>query len=104
MMSQTVSETPSEDMAPDAPEAVLSRVRKLGAHERLAAIRSALEALQSTPTTATVFLRKSLLRMQDATRLETGAVTQVELHRENSPFAKMDFRRAHFNFRPRVHA
>ena len=93
-MSQTVSETPSEDMAPDAPEAVLSRVRKLGAHERLAAIRSALEALQSTPTTATVFLRKSLLRMQDATRLETGAVTQVELHRENSPFAKMDFRRA----------
>lgn len=104
MMSQPVSETPSEDMAPDAPEAVLSRVRKLGADERLVAIRSALEALQSTPTTATVFLRKSLLRMQDATRLETGAVTQVELHRENSPFAKMDFRRAHFNFRPRVHA
>jgi len=42
--------------------------------------------------------------MQDATRLETGAVTQVELHRENYPFAKMDFRRAHLNFRPRVHA
>ena len=103
-MSAIPSETPSVGMAPDAPEAILSRVRKLEAQERLTAILSALEALQSTPTAATVFLRKSLLRMQDATRLETGAVTQVELHLENSPFAKMDFRRAHLNFRPRVHA
>ena len=51
-----------------------------------------------------ITLRKSLLRLQDATRLETGAVTLVELHCENSPFAKMDFRRAHLNFRPRVSA
>jgi hypothetical protein len=103
-MPPTISTTPILSTAPDSSEAVLARVRNLAGDDRLTAISSALESIQSTPTAATVFLRKSLLRMQDATRLETGAVTQVELHRENSPFAKMDFRRARINFRPRVHA
>lgn len=103
-MPRTISIPPIASTAPDSSEAVLARVRSLEGNERLTAIRSALESIQSTPTAATVFLRKSLLRLQDATRLETGAVTQVELHRENSPFAKMDFRRARINFRSRVHA
>lgn len=103
-MPPAISTTPILSTAPDSSEAVLARVRSLEGNERLTAISSALESIQSTPTAATVFLRKSLLRMQDATRLETGAVTQVELHRENSPFAQMDFRRARINFRLRVHA
>ncbi|MEN9635577.1 MAG: hypothetical protein RL077_3981 [Verrucomicrobiota bacterium] len=103
-MPRTISSTPTVSTAPDSSEPVLARVRNLAGNERLTAISSALESIQSTPTAATVFLRKSLLRMQDATRLETGAVTKVELHLENSPFTKMDFRRAHLNFRPRVRA
>ena len=99
--SANISPTSS---TPDTPEAVLARVRKLSVQDRLPAINRALATIPAAPTTESVFLRKALLRMRDAARLETGVVTQVELHRENSPFARMDFRQARLTFRPRVHA
>ncbi len=102
-MSQPSTKVAVTSASPDTPDALLARVRKLRAQDRLPAISRALHTIQATPTTETVFLRKALLRMRDATRLETGDVTQAELHRENSPFARMDFRRARLNFRPRVH-
>ena len=102
-MSQTSANISPTNAAPDSAAAVLARVRNLPVQDRLPVINGALATIPAMPTTDSVFLRKALLRMRDAARLETGVVTQTELHRENSPFARMDFRQARLTFWPRVH-
>jgi hypothetical protein len=82
----------------------LARARKMPAAPRVLAIERRLQTLPKTPTAATVFFRKELLRLRDQSRLEAGLVKASELHRENSPFAEMDFRTARINFRRRVRA
>lgn len=72
--------------------------------KRVPFIERALRELPNTPTKSTVFFRKRLLRFLDASRLEAGLVSPAELHKENSPFAEMDFTSAKINFRPRVRA
>jgi hypothetical protein len=76
----------------------------MAAAQRIPAIERRLAMLSKTPTAANVFFRKELLRLRDDSRLEAGMVKASELHRENSPFAGMDFRSARINFRPRVRA
>lgn len=80
----------------------LARARKMPAAQRVLAIESRLRTLPKTPTASTVFFRKELLRLRDQSRLEAGMVNASELHRENSPFAGMDFRTARINYRRRV--
>lgn len=82
----------------------MARVRKMPAAQRVSAVERRLRALPKTPTAATVFFRKELLRLRDQSRLEAGMVNASELHRENSPFAGMDFRTARINFRRCVRA
>lgn len=103
-MSKDAERLEATTASADARAALLTRLRALQPPDRLSAIDHALNGIETMPTTQSVFLRKALLRMQDAARLEMGIVTEAELHRENSPFAKMDFRRARLTFRPRVHA
>ena len=67
-------------------------------------IERALRELPKTPTKSNVFFRKKLLRLLDKSRLEAGMVSAAELHKENSPFAGMDFKSAKIIFRPRLHA
>jgi hypothetical protein len=82
----------------------LARARKMPAAQRVSAIERRLLALPKTPTATTVFFRKELLRLRDQSRLEAGMVSATELHRENSPFAGMDFQTARINFRRHVRA
>ena len=82
----------------------LERALTLSAQERLPLIERALRKLPKTPTVKNVYWRKTLLRMLDASRLESGVVTPADLQRENSPFAAMNFRTARISFRPRVRA
>ncbi len=82
----------------------LARARKMPATLRVSAIDRWLRAMPKTPTADTVFFRKELLRLRDQSRLEAGMVSSSELHRENSPFAGMDFQTARINFRRRVRA
>ena len=72
--------------------------------KRVPFIERALRELPNTPTKSNVFFRKRLLRFLDASRLEAGMVSAAELHKENSPFAEMDFRSAKIIFRPRLNA
>ena len=72
--------------------------------KRVPFIERALRELPKTPTTANVFFRKRLLRLLDESRLESGFISTAELHKENSPFAEMDFKSAKINFRPPVRA
>lgn len=88
----------------DARERWLARARSMPVALRVEAIDRRLRALPKTPTAANVFFRKQLLRLRDESRLEAGMVTSPDLHRENSPFAEMDFRTARINFRSRVRA
>ncbi|MFT3870924.1 MAG: hypothetical protein QM715_20920 [Nibricoccus sp.] len=103
MSKSAANVTPRSEVSASG-DALLARLRAMKAQDRLAAIANTLEAIQSSPTTENVFLRKTLLRLQDTTRLEIGEVAETDLHRENSPFARMDFRRAHLTFRKRAHA
>lgn len=82
----------------------LERARKLSAQERLPLIERTLRKLPKTPTVKNVYWRKTLLRLLDASRLESGLVSAADLQRENSPFAAMNFRTARISFRPRVRA
>lgn len=82
----------------------LERARNLPARERVPLIERALRSLPKTPTAQNVFWRKTLLRLRDSSRLDAGLVTAADLHRENSPFATLDFRKARINFRPRARA
>ena len=82
----------------------LERARKLPAMERLPLIERTLRELSKTPTVKNVYWRKTLLRLLDSSRLESGLVTAADLQRENSPFAEMNFRTARISFRPRVRA
>jgi hypothetical protein len=82
-------------------DAWLARARKMPAAKRVVAIERQLRTLPKTPTTANISFRKQLLRLWDASRLEAGMISKADLHRENSPFAGMDFRSAKINF---VHA
>jgi len=88
----------------DSKAAWLARVRKKSARQRVPLIERALRALPKTPTAPTVFFRKQLLRLLGKSRLEAGMVSLAELHKENSPFAGMDFRSAKIIFRPRLNA
>ncbi len=88
----------------DSRAAWLTRARKILPAQRIPVIERRLRTLPKTPTAANVFFRKELLRLRDESRLEAGMVSASELHRENSPFARMDFRSAHIAFRSRVHA
>ena len=90
--------------ATDSRTAWLARARKMPSRQRVPVIERALRALPKTPTASNVFFRKQLLRLLDESRLEAGMVTAAELHKENSPFAEMDFKSAKINFRPRVRA
>jgi hypothetical protein len=74
------------------------------ADKRVPVIETRLQRLPKTPTAANVFFRKELLRLRDESRLEAKMVTTSQLHRENSPFAGMDFRQAKINFQRRVRA
>ena len=82
----------------------LARARKLPAKDRLPLIERTLRKLPKTPTVKNVYWRKTLLRLLDASRLESGLVSAADLQRENSPFAAMNFRTARISFRPRVRA
>jgi hypothetical protein len=82
----------------------MERARRLPVKDRLLLIESTVQALPKIPTARNVFWRKALLRLRDASRLEAGLVSPAELHRENSPFTAMDFRKARISFRPRVRA
>ena len=82
----------------------LERARKLPAAERVSLIERTLQSLPTTPTERNVFWRKTLLRFHDSSRLEAGLVSPAMLHRENSPFTALDFRKARINFRPRARA
>ena len=82
----------------------LERARTLSAQERLPLIERALHKLPKTPTAKNVYWRKTLLRLLDASRLESGLVTAADIQRENSPFAAMNFRSARISFRSRVRA
>lgn len=74
----------------------------MSAKRRLSAIDRCLRTLPLASTAASVFFRKTLLRLRDASRLEAGLVDQTALHRENSPFADRDFRTARVVFRRRA--
>lgn len=80
----------------------LKRARSLSAQERLPLIERTLRALPEIPTTQNVYWRKTLLRLRDASRLESGLVSLAELQQENSPFATMNFLTARISFRSRV--
>jgi len=80
----------------------LERVRKLSAQDRLPLIERTLRKLPKTPTVKNVYWRKMLLRLRDASRLESGLVTAADLQRENSPFAAMNFRTARISLRVRA--
>ena len=80
----------------------MARARKTTARKRVPLIERALRALPKMPTASTVFFRKQLLRLLDKGRLEAGMVSAAELHKENSPFAEMDFSSAKIIFRPRL--
>lgn len=99
--SAAVYQAPSE---PASQAAWLERVRSLPAPERIAAISAALGSLSAIPTTQNVFWRKTLLRLYDSSRLEARMVSPAELHRENSPFASLDFGKARIIHRPRARA
>jgi hypothetical protein len=88
----------------DSRVAWLARARKMPADKRVPVIETRLQRLPKTPTAANVFFRKELLRLRDESRLEAKMVTTSQLHRENSPFAGMDFRQAKINFQRRVRA
>lgn len=88
----------------DRRAAWLERARALPAADRVPVLEKALRQLPKTPTAQNVFWRKALLRLLDSSRLEAGLVSATELHRENSPFAALDFRKARISFRPRTRA
>lgn len=94
----------SSTNAPALRAAWLKRARALPAVDRVPVLEKALRQLPKTPTAQNVFWRKTLLRLLDSSRLEAGLVTATELHRENSPFAALDFRKARITFRPRARA
>lgn len=102
-MSQSAT-PPSSSAESDLQTEWLERARSLPVKDRLLLIDSTFQALPKIPTAQNVFWRKALLRLRDASRLEAGLVSAAELHRENSPFAAMDFRKARISFRPRVRA
>ena len=87
-----------------AQAAWLERARKLSAQDRLPLIERTLRKLPKTPTVKNVYWRKTLLRLLDASRLESGLVSAADLQRENSPFTAMNFRTARISFRPRIRA
>lgn len=89
---------------PDSQTELLERAGKMKPAKRVPFIERALRDLPKTPTKSNVFFRKRLLRFLDASRLEAGLVGPAELHKENSPFAEMDFTSAKIDFRPRVRA
>jgi aminoglycoside phosphotransferase len=78
--------------APDSRATWLERAGKMKPAKRVPFIERALRELPKTPTKSNVFFRKRLVRFLDASRLEAGLVSPAELHKENSPFAQMDFR------------
>lgn len=97
----TLASAPSE---PALQATWLEHARRLPARERVVLIEQALAAAPKVPTSQNVFWRKTLLRLRDSSRLEAGLVTKSDLHRENSPFAAMDLRKARIRFRPRARA
>lgn len=82
----------------------LERALALPAADRAPVLEKALRQLPKTPTAQNVFWRKTLLRLLDSSRLEAGLVSAKDLHRENSPFAALDFGRARITVRPRARA
>jgi hypothetical protein len=101
---KTAVKRSTKTSATDSRVAWLARARKTTARQRVPLIERALRTLPKTPTASNVFFRKQLLRLLDESRLEAGIVSAAELHKENSPFAEMDFKSAKINFRPRVRA
>jgi hypothetical protein len=101
---KTAQQRPAKPIVADSRTKWLTRARKMPAAQRVPIIERRLRTLSKTPTAANVFFRKELLRLRDESRLEAGMVSSSELHRENSPFAGMDFRTARINFRRRIRA
>lgn len=103
-MAEAFRSSPRPSVPISNRQAWIATARSLPISERLSAIQKELASLELSPEDEVVFFRKSLLRLQDESRLQAGLVTREQLHAENSPVTFKEMAKARIIWHPRRHA